>query len=158
MEVLLKNGEPYYTKESVRKCISRPQHNKELHKTMYKIGEQFVRSGGADSLYRKVYARRKAYELALNEAGAYAEQAAEKVARCNFNSAEQKKIYESGKLPPSHIEMRARRYAVKLFISHLWEAMYIYRYQQQPEAPYVIEWGGHSDYIPPEVPYDDLWK
>ena len=55
-------------------------------------------------------------------------------------------------LPPAHIDMRARRYAVKLFLSHLQECWYREVYDCDPPAPYAITQGGHAHYIaPPQI-------
>ncbi len=54
-------------------------------------------------------------------------------------------------LPPAHIHARARRFAVKIFASHLHEVMFFKRYGVLAPLPYIIDVMGHSDYIP--VPY-----
>lgn len=63
------------------------------------------------------------------------------------------KALSQGMLPKSQIQARAERFATKLFISHLFEKMYIDKYGKMPPKPYVIEHMGHVDYIEPEVPY-----
>lgn len=52
-------------------------------------------------------------------------------------------------LPPGHIHSRARRYAVKIFLSHLHEVMYIDKYNEKPPAPFAIAILGHADKIEP---------
>ena len=54
--------------------------------------------------------------------------------------------------------MRSKRYAVKLFISHLFEAMYLEEHGYYPKETYVIAHLGHSDYIEPEVPFEKYIK
>lgn len=71
--------------------------------------------------YYTVYAERKAYEAAKNEAGDYAEQAARQLAHIN-PTAGQKKHLEAGMLTPAHINARAQRYMEKRFIRDLWKA------------------------------------
>lgn len=53
-------------------------------------------------------------------------------------------------LPPARIHLRASRYAVKLFLAHLWE---VWRRAEGLEvvAPYPIAVLGHAHHIPPEV-------
>lgn len=46
-------------------------------------------------------------------------------------------------LPPAHIHARARRYAVKLFLSHWWEEAYRRHYGTEPPLPYPIAFLGH---------------
>ena len=58
-------------------------------------------------------------------------------------------------LPPAHIHARARRYAVKIFLSHLFEVMFMNYHHARPPKPYIIQHGGHSRYMPP--PNLDEW-
>lgn len=58
-------------------------------------------------------------------------------------------------LPPAHIHARARRWAVKLFLSHLFEVMYIAHHGVEPEQPFALTLDGHSRKI--HVPNIDLW-
>lgn len=50
-------------------------------------------------------------------------------------------------LPPAHIHARARRWTVKLFLSHWHQVAYYARYQQMPPKPYVLAILGHADEI-----------
>ena len=52
-------------------------------------------------------------------------------------------------LPPAHIHARARRYAVKIFLSHLFEIMFMNYHHVKPPKPYIIQHGGHSRYVAP---------
>lgn len=54
-------------------------------------------------------------------------------------------------LPPAQIDARARRYAVKLFLSHLHEVWYTEHFKQPPPLPYPIAILGHAHIIPPTV-------
>ena len=95
-------------------------HNGRLKTLCWKIGESFVKlKGNEDDVYGNIYEQRKAYEIARNDAGMYAEQAAA-VLKSRPGHA-QKAVYAEGKLPPGHIHARAKRYAVKLFLAHYWE-------------------------------------
>ena len=42
-------------------------------------------------------------------------------------------------LSPAHLHARARRYAVKLFLSHFHEVMHWDYFQKAPPAPYIFE-------------------
>ena len=64
--------------------------------------------------------------------------------------------YIEGKLPPAHIIERCKRWAVKLFLSHLHTAMYLDRYGEMPPEHYVFAIAEHRDKIDPEVPYEDF--
>lgn len=52
-------------------------------------------------------------------------------------------------LPPAHIQARAKRYAVKMFLSHLWEVWYAYEFRTKPPQMYVHAHLGHADKIKP---------
>lgn len=97
--------------------------NADLKVLCWKLGESFVHTcNHEESVYGPLYAERKRLYVARNEAGEYAALAAEILASKNIGKAtEARKHLESGKLPPAHIHARARRYAVKIFLSHLHE-------------------------------------
>ena len=63
-------------------------------------------------------------------------------------------------LAPAHIHARARRYAVKIFMSHLHHVMYVDFNGEDPPKPFIIENsdGVHTHTIPiPHFPLaDDL--
>jgi hypothetical protein len=52
-------------------------------------------------------------------------------------------------LPPGHIDARARRWAVKLFLAHYHHMAYRIEYGCEPPKPYVIEHLGHVHEIKP---------
>lgn len=52
-------------------------------------------------------------------------------------------------LSPAHIDARARRYAVKIFLSHLHECWYRQHHGEDPPKPFAIAIQGHAHYIPP---------
>lgn len=124
-------------------------HNAALKKLCFLIGESFVKvSNNSSSLYGRIYKERKAYEAAKNEAGDYAEQAKEILARVPNHA--QKAIYKTGKLSPGHLHMRAKRYAVKMFLSHWHEEAYRHATGKEVPNPWVLEHGGHVHRIEPE--------
>lgn len=94
-----------------------------LRKSLYNVGESFVRSGG---YYRQKYEEYKAQLAELHR--------------------------DDTNWPPVRVDRVARWKAVKLFLSHLWnkwcEAIGI-----TPRPPYALEkLGHHTFYPPPEVP------
>ena len=151
-----------WNKEAVIKACSLIPYNKELKVVCHKIGQSFHKVCNNDkSLYGKLFKERLQYELEKNENGDYAEQAATILKTKNFSSKEVKEVYESGKLPMSHIYKRCERYVTKLFISHAFEAAYFNEYKVMPPKPYILMFseGKHNDYIAPEIPYDEsLWN
>lgn len=139
--------------------LAKPPYNLDLKKICYLIGESFVKVSNRGSLYGQLYKERKALETAKNEAGEYAEQAAKILKEKNFSKdTATKKLLLEGKLSPAHINSRAKRYAVKIFLTHFFEACYIYTNQEKPPVIYPIAHMDHVDYIEPEVSYDMLWN
>ncbi len=121
--------------------------NASLKTLCWKLGESFVKvSGKDDAVYGKIYLERKEYENAKNENGDYREQA-EAGAKRVGKSTESYKSYKEGKLPKGHIHARAKRYAVKLFLSHWHENAYRFEYGQEPPLPYPIAVLGHAHKI-----------
>jgi hypothetical protein len=125
--------------------------NAALKRLCWIAGECFVKvSGYDDAFYGKVYADRKAWETERNAAGDYAEQARAALAAKRFGEDTQaRKHYEAGHLPPARIHLRAERYAVKLFLSHLHEVWHRAETGEAPPAPFAIAQGGHAHYIAP---------
>lgn len=62
------------------------------------------------------------------------------------------KAYSNGMLPPAHIHARAKRYAVKLFLSHYHEIGYKLHFGTEPPNPYPIAFLGHAHRIPAPNP------
>lgn len=131
--------------------------NARLKVLCWKVGESFTKvSGRENDIYGKVYKARKEYEQAKNEAGDYADQAKHALETKKFGEdTTARKMYEQGKLPDGRIHLRAQRYAVKLFMSHLHHVAYFDRYGHQPPKPYIIEHGGHVHFIEP--PHLDVY-
>ena len=67
-----------WSKEKIIKTCAKIPYNKELKVLMYKVGDSFIKvSGKQKSVYGRIFAQKKAEITAENEAGKYAEQAAE---------------------------------------------------------------------------------
>lgn len=128
-------------------------HNAALKRLCFLIGESFVKvSGNPRDIYGQVYKRRKEMETAMNEAGRYADQAAASLATKKYGAdTEARKHYEAGRLPPARIHMRAKRYAVKLFLSHLFDVMWWNEYGTAPPKPYILTEAGrhHTQFLAP---------
>lgn len=123
--------------------------NAKLKTLCWKIGQSFVKvSNNPKDIYGKIYISRKEYELQNNEAGMYADQAKKKLETTNIGkNTEAYKWYSQGKLPPAHIQQRAERYAVKIFLSHLHELWYENHYGEKPPKPFAIAILGHGHKI-----------
>lgn len=125
--------------------------NAKLKVLCWKVGQSFMKlSGSDDCYYGQVYKKRKEYEIQRNDSGGNKETAAEILRTKNFDkSTDAYKHLSGGKLPPAQIDARARRYAVKLFLSHMWEVWYEKEIGPVPPAPYPIAHLGHVDKIEP---------
>jgi len=131
--------------------------NARLKVLCWKIGDSFVKTSNSDkSVYGKIYRERKELELSRNEAGMFAEQAAQTLQEKRITDAAVKATYESGKLPLGRLELRARRYAVKLFLSHLHHVMYEVRFSTAPPKPYILTQPNHAHFLaPPNWPMQE---
>lgn len=124
--------------------------NASLKTLCWKIGESFVKTcNHKESYYGPVYSKRKKLEIERNEQFLFKDQAAKilEVKRIG-KTTDAYKAYIQGKLPDAHIHARAKRYAVKLFLSHYLEVAQRIN-GIEPRTPYAIAQLGHTDYIPP---------
>lgn len=130
--------------------------NARLKTLCWKIGESFVKVSNNDKdFYGKIYKERKEYEQAKNDAGEYAEQAREKLEKYKIGKdTEAYKYYSIGQLPPAHIQSRAKRYSVKIFLSHLFSVWYRLERDAEPPKPYALAILGHAHEI--EIPNLDV--
>jgi hypothetical protein len=155
--------------------------NAELKKLCWKVGDSFVKfSNHPNGFYGRIYRERKAYEWQRNLAGGNAENAAKAMERKRFGASTDAHAWLSGQcdpekardllelgqpvsaaacagdgvamLPPAQIDARARRYAVKIFLSHMQECWWEQEYGEKPPKPFAIAALGHAHYIqPPQV-------
>jgi len=144
-----------------KKGEKRPWNGK-LKVLCWKIGDSFVKWSGGDnpSPYGIRYRAWKSEYVLRNERGDYKEQAEQTLATRNFRSdSDAVGHYKQGKLPPGRLELRARRKATKLFLSHVHDFWYRHHFQADPPVPYVIEHLGHTHYIPrPDQIEKDKWE
>ncbi len=141
-----------------RKGEKRPW-NAKLKTLCWHIGESFKRTHSSEkSFYGPLYAKRKALEVERNDAGENAEAAAETLkAKKIGKSTDAFKHYTAGKLPPARLDLRACRFATKIFLVHFWQVLYEDTFKKPAPSPWIIAHGGHVDMI--EVPnYTPLSK
>jgi hypothetical protein len=119
----------------------------------WKIGDSFVKfHNNEHCFYGLWYERFKQEEIDKNEKGLLKDEAKRALSERNFKKGKTRDIYESGMLPPAHIDARARRKTVKLFLSHLHEC---WRTQECGDygQPYEFVHLGHVHKVePPQVP------
>lgn len=135
------------------KALSKRPWNASLKTLCWKIGQSFMKFHAApECYYGHIYVQRKAYEVARNDRMGNRELSVRILSEKNFKkTTEAYKHLSEGKLPPGQIDARARRYAVKLFLSHLHEKWYELEFGTKPPNPYPISFLGHAHKIdPPE--------
>lgn len=112
--------------------------NAGLKTLCWKAGQSFMKFSGAEEcVYGRIYRERKDYELKRNESGANAE-LAKSLAEKFSKSTQSREHLEGGKLPPAQIDARARRYAVKQFLSDMHGEWYRRHFGKEPPLPYPI--------------------
>jgi len=126
--------------------------NARLKVLCWKIGESFVKvHNKPEAFYGHLYDERKQLEEKRNEKGEFEDQAVAKLEKFKISKkTEAYKWYSQGKLPPGHRHARAKRWAVKIFLSHWHRVAYRAEFGRDPEPPWIIAHGGHSDLL--EVP------
>jgi len=129
--------------------------NARLKSLCWKIGESFVKSQShPESFYGPLYRARREYEERRNHAGDYAEQARAMIASGRARKGTVSyEWYVQGMLPPGHIYARAKRWTVKLFLSHWQRVAYLVHHGTEPPLPYVITQLRHAHVLDP--PYYD---
>ena len=128
--------------------------NAKLKTLCWKLGESFVKvSGKDDAFYAKEYLEKKAFYIERNSKGDYQEEALNKAEKVGKGTLAYKwysgKQDGTPKLPPAHIHAMAKRHAVKMFLSHLFEIMYIAHHGKSPPEIYATAILGHKDYVAP---------
>ncbi|HVG51614.1 MAG TPA: transposase [Xanthobacteraceae bacterium] len=123
--------------------------NAALKTLCWKTGQSFMKfSNQEECVYGAVYRKRKEFEMARNDRGQNAETATRLLTEKKFSKAtEAYKSLSQGRLPPGQIDGRARRYAVKLFLSHLQTAWWFDKFQELPPRPYAIAHLDHAHFI-----------
>ena len=125
--------------------------NASLKTLCWKAGDSFVKvSGRKDAVYGQIYRQRKQYEIDRNDRGENKDAAARYLKEKRFGKdTEAYKAYSQGTLPAGQLDARARRYAVKLFLSHLHWRWYEEEIGEAPPKPYILTHGEHAHFIAP---------
>ena len=122
--------------------------NARLKVICWHLGESFVKTkGNAKSFYGPLYDQRRAYEEARNDRGENAVAAEAGLTRVGKTTTAHK-AYAAGKLPAGQLHARAKRWAVKLFLSHYHEVGYELETGEKPPKPWSLE-NGHVHKIEP---------
>jgi hypothetical protein len=123
--------------------------NAKLKTLCWKTGQCFMKfHNHPDCVYGKVYELRKEYEINRNERGENTELATQLLKKFR-PTTEAYKYLQKGVLPPAQIDARARRYAVKLFLSHLQMVWFFATFNKLPSLPYPLTHLKHAHMITP---------
>lgn len=124
--------------------------NADLKQLTWHAGQCFMKqSNDPDCFYGRLYRKRKEREIIRNEAGGNAEKAAIFKVSPGATKAVKDKLAE-GRMPDFNIDARARRYAVKIFLSHLHFIWFFHEFKRLAPLPYAIEHAGHVHEIMPQ--------
>lgn len=133
----------------------------------WKLGQCLLKfSNHEDCYYGHIYQKAKMEYVTKNENGLYAEQAKRdlesgKYRKKDYNDVDdvsdetdegfkRAEFYlKQGKLPPAQIDARARRYAVKIFLSHLHQVWYEWHFKTPAPKPFALAILGHAHMIEP---------
>ncbi len=123
-----------------------------LKRTAWQIGESFKKRGAdSDCLYARLYRQRKALEIERNEAGEFREQALgrlELAAKKKWKvTKDQHAAWDTGRLQPLGLDLRAGRVAAKMFLSHFHHVLHVVEEGECPPVPYALGPGGHADFV-----------
>jgi hypothetical protein len=124
-------------------------HNARLKVICYHIGECFKRcSGSPKSFYGPIYSERKQLEVSRNDAGDFEDQAKQTLSDKRIGKqTDAYKWYSNGQLPPARLDLRACRYAAKLFLSHWWQVAYEIKYGKAPPRPWILTQEPHTQIV-----------
>jgi hypothetical protein len=128
-------------------------YNAELKQLTWHAGQCFLKqSNDPDCFYGKLYREKKKEYEARNERGGFAGKAKEYKGVTDKGN---KQLLADGKVPKAYIDACARRYAVKIFLSHLHAVMYWDHFKKAPPKPFAISILGHAHEI--EIPHADMF-
>lgn len=145
-----KNQKPV-TRAEIVKVLSMRPYNDKIKTLLWKAGESFVKVSNKDgALYGKLYKEKKLSENQKNDELKFADQAKAKLKKNKIGKdTDAYSYYIKGMLPPAHIHARAKRYAVKIFVSHLFDVMYRAHYNAAPPKPFALAILHHAHMIEP---------
>lgn len=125
--------------------------NGELKSICWKIGSSFAKySSKPNSFYGKLYLQDKERRTKKNEEGLYAQKAEEILADLPYKYRSDEQLLAQGKLSDEQIDAQARRFAVKIFLSHYYAIAYQEFHGEPTVRPSYITINGKKEFI--EIP------
>jgi hypothetical protein len=144
--------EGQYNLKSLSAAAAVRPWNSALKLASWKLGESFMKTSRLpNSHYGHLYLERKARYIEDNVKGRYAERAAEMLKKLSQQNGILAGYYKKGQLAPGHLTEMSKRYAVKMFISHLFEVWYEKHHGRPAPQPYILAYsnGEHTQKIEP---------
>jgi hypothetical protein len=130
---------------------SKETFNGELKSLCWKIGSSFSKnSSNSDCFYGKLYLKDKERRNQKNNQGLYADKAKQILDNLPYKYRSDKAILSQGKLSHKQIDAQARRFAVKIFLSHYHTIAYYEQYGTHAVRPSYITINGDKEYV--EIP------
>ena len=123
----------------------------------YRMGECFVKFQNRNECqYGKLFAERKAMLAEQNARGEFKATADAELEAKGKRMLHTQRIqhWREGRLAPAHIHDRARRWVVKLFLSHIHRVMHLDFHGTEPPKPYVLTLPNHVHEVVCETPFD----
>lgn len=138
------------------KSKDQPQYNQHLKRITWLIGYSFRQfSNHSECLYGKLYLERKQFETKKNLNLEYSETASRYLEHGKYKDQAAKELLEQGMLTAPHIDARARRWTVKIFISHLHRVWFERYYGEPPPMAFTNEKLKHENFVSPRIPKDE---
>jgi Transposase IS116/IS110/IS902 family len=137
------------------KSKDQPMFNQHLKRITWLIGYSFRQfSSNSNCLYGKLYLERKQFETQKNQNLEYSETAKRYLDYGKYRDEAAKLCLEQGMLTAPHIDARARRWTVKIFISHLHRVWYEKHYGEVPPMAFTNDKLNYQNFISVHIPKD----
>lgn len=135
----------------MRKKGEKIQYSPKARVLVWKAAQSFKMQANRDNCqYGELYNMIKSKYVEKNENGGFKNNASYELSIKKYDvNTDAYKAYASGKLPAKHIDAMAMRYTGKIFLSHVFDVMYMYEYGELPPVPYAI---AHLDHVHMYVP------
>jgi hypothetical protein len=138
------------------RTVDQQKYNQHLKRITWLIGYSFKTfSDNPNCLYGKLYLSRKQQETENNENKVYAETAKKYLDHSRSSNPQVREVLEQGMLTASHIDARARRWTVKIFISHLHRVWYERHWGKLPPMAFTNKPLSYENFLSDVIPKDD---
>jgi hypothetical protein len=130
--------------------------NGDLKSICWKIGSNFAKHASKPNcFYGKLYLQDKERRIKKNNEGLYADKAKDILSDLPYKFRSDVSLLKQGKLSDEQIDAQARRFAVKIFLSHYYAIAYQEQHGTTAVRPSHITINGEKQYIEiPNNPFD----